>query len=116
MSGRKEADNPYLAPNKPSNPSMRLGPMPSPASTHRQSFSEIRGLPPSPRTQRQLSFSQAAIQDLVDNPPVAKPGSAFLGRDWRSIQVGELVSEDDVWFVGLDTGVEAATEVRSSLR
>ncbi|KAI9707667.1 MAG: cell separation during budding [Candelina mexicana] len=117
MSGRKEADHgdssrsPATAPNKPSHP-MRLGPtIPSTASSHRQSFSEIRGLPPSPRTQRQPSFSHGAVQDLVDNPPVAKPANAFIGRDWRGIQVGELVSEDDVWFVSLDTGVEAATEL-----
>ncbi|KAI9725091.1 MAG: hypothetical protein M1812_000367 [Candelaria pacifica] len=118
MSARKEADNlkhgdsssRFEAPNKPSKP-MRLGLMPSPASTHRQSFSEIRGLPPSPRTQRQLSFSHTAIQDLVDHPPVANPSNAFNGRDWRGIQVGELVSEDDVWFVGPDTGVERATDL-----
>lgn len=69
-------------------------------------------MPPSPRQQRQPSFSQAAVQELLNNPPVAKPGDpAFAGRDWKDVEVGELVDIKDVRFVELDTGVEAATNV-----
>ncbi len=95
------------------NPSLRLGYMPNPASAHRQSFSEsLRGLPPSPRSQRHPSLSQAAVQDLLNNPPITAPADpAFVGRDWRTIQVGELVTAADLRFVELDTGVEAATNV-----
>ena len=94
-------------------PSLRLAHSPGPSQGHRQSFTEqMRGLPPSPRANRHLSLSQAQIQDLVNNPPttgLADP--AFAGRDWQHISVGELVNPEDVNFVELDTGVEAATNV-----
>ena len=94
-------------------PSMRLAQSPSPSHSHRQSFTDqMRGLPPSPRANRHLSLSQAQIQDLVNNPPTAGSADpAFAGRDWQHISVGELVNPDDLHFVELDTGVEAATNV-----
>ena len=71
----------------------------------------MRGLPPSPRANRHLSLSQSQIQDLLNNPPTAGTADpAFTGRDWQHISVGELVNQD-VIFVELDTGVEAATNV-----
>lgn len=81
---------------------------------HRTSFSEsLRAAPGSPRARRQPSFTQSAIQSLIDNPPAPhNVNSAFLGRDWREISIGELVSEDDLKFVELDTGIEEATNVR----
>jgi hypothetical protein len=80
---------------------------------HRQSFSEsLRAAPGSPRTRRQPSFTQAAIQSLIDNPPAPKDvNPAFAGRDWREISIGELVRPDDLRFVELDTGIEEATNV-----
>lgn len=94
-------------------PSLRVGHMSNTASPHRQSFSEsLRGLPPSPRSQRHPSFSQAAVQELLNNPPVNRaPDPAFVGRDWRTIHVGELVNAADLRFAELDTGIEAATNV-----
>ena len=93
---------------------MRLSHVPSPVHnhSHRQSFTEhMRGLPPSPRANRHLSLSQAQIQDLLNNPPTAGTADpAFADRDWQHISVGELVNQD-VTFVELDTGVEAATNV-----
>ena len=98
---------------EPRSPSMRLNPLPTPSPSHRHSFSDhIRGVPPSPRSSRQFSLSSIAIQDLLNNPP--KAGSAdpaFLGRDWHGISVSELVDAKDVRFVGLDTGIEDATNV-----
>ena len=85
--------------------------MSSQAPQHRQSFTEIRrGLPPSPRAQRQPSLSQLAVQDLIDNPPV-RNDPTFAGRDWKTVSVAELVSPEDLKFAELDTGVEAATKV-----
>jgi hypothetical protein len=83
------------------------------ALNHRSSFAEnIRSHPPSPRSQRHLSFTQVAVQELLNHPPITKsPNSKFAGRDWRQIQVGELVSKDDVRFVEVDTGIEEATKV-----
>ena len=95
-------------------PSLRLGHGTSTSNaSHRQSFSDqLRGLPPSPRASRNLSFSQAQMQELLNNPPTAGTADpAFAGRDWRTITVDELVNQDDLRFVELDTGVEAATNV-----
>ena len=90
--------------------------MPSAAAQHRQSFSELRGHPPSPRSQRQPSISQLAVQDLIDNPPgTSVPDPKFTGRDWGTIRVSELTSPDDLKFVEVDTGVETATQVRERL-
>ena len=94
------------------NPSLRLSHMPSAAASHRQSFSDIQRHPPSPRANRQPSISQLAVQDLYDNPPHSSD-SRFAGRDWRSIQVNELTSPDDLRFVEADTSVEDATNVGS---
>lgn len=88
--------------------------MPIPASQHRQSFSEsLRGLPPSPRAQRQPSLTQLAVQDLIDNPP-ARNDPTFAGRDWRTVNVAELVSPELLKFAEVNTGVEAATNVGGS--
>lgn len=86
----------------------------SPSVSHRSSFAEnLRGFPSSPR-QRNPSFSQQALQDLINNPPVARnspAGDKYQDRDWRSIQVGEIISAEDVRFVETDTSVEATTKV-----
>src|SRR5271170_4470929 len=76
------------------------------ALSHRSSFAEnMRSHPPSPRSQRHPSFTQAAVQELINHPPTTKPGNPkFVGRDWRQIRVGELVSNDDVRFVESSTG------------
>ncbi|RAK82388.1 CBS domain protein [Aspergillus fijiensis CBS 313.89] len=80
---------------------------------HRQSMSEsLRGTPGSPRARRQPSLTQSAIQSLIDNPPApSNVNSAFAGRDWREIQIGELVSPNDLKFVEVDTGIEEATNI-----
>ncbi|KAL4860918.1 hypothetical protein BDV12DRAFT_180954 [Aspergillus spectabilis] len=80
---------------------------------HRQSFSEsLRAAPGSPRARRQPSLTQSAIQSLIDNPPAPQNANpAFVGRDWRDISIGELVSPDDLKFVELDTGIEEATNI-----
>lgn len=87
--------------------------MPPANHQHRQSLSEtLRGPPGSPRTRRQPSLTQSAIQSLIDYPPPPKNvDPAFVGRDWREISIGELVSPADLRFVELDTGIEEATTV-----
>lgn len=87
--------------------------MPSPSQSHRHSFTEqLRGVPPSPRASRHLSFSQIQIQELLNNPPTGGSADpAFAGRDWQHISVGELVDPKDLLFVELDTDVETATNV-----
>lgn len=91
--------------------------MPLSNAPHRQSFSEsLRGLPPSPRAQRQPSLTQLAVQELIDNPPARnQPDPAFLGRDWRTIPIVELVSPEELKFVDVETGVEAGTNVSDIL-
>lgn len=82
--------------------------------SHRQSFSEsLRGLPPSPRAHRQPSLSQLYLQELIDNPPARNAADpAFQGRDWRTIEVGELVEAKDLVFVDGSMSIEDATNVR----
>ena len=92
-------------------PSLRLANMPNASAQHRQSFSELRGLPPSPRSQRHPSMSQLAVQELIDNPPRQAPDPKFAGRDWRTVRVAELTSPTDLKFVDVDIGVEEATKV-----
>ncbi|KAI2602691.1 hypothetical protein GGR54DRAFT_490294 [Hypoxylon sp. NC1633] len=79
--------------------------------SHRSSFAEnLRGLPPSPRNQRHPSFTQSAIQDLLNHPPAPRQHNPrFAGRDWREVAIGELVSKDEVSWVEMDTSVEDAT-------
>lgn len=81
---------------------------------HRQSYSEsLRSAPASPRSRRQPSLTQSAIQSLIDNPPARNYANpAFANRDWRQISIRELVSPDDLQFVDIDTGIEEATNVR----
>lgn len=95
--------------------SLRVAHMPPANHQHRQSLSEtLRGPPGSPRTRRQPSLNQAALQSLIDNPPPPKnPDPAFVDRDWREISIGELISPDDLRFVEMDTGIEEATNVRA---
>lgn len=97
----------------PSTRNLRVSHMSTSNHQHRQSLSEtLRGPPGSPRTRRQPSITQSAIQSLIDNPPPPKNGDpAFVGRDWREIFIGELVSPDDLRFVEVDTGIEEATNV-----
>lgn len=81
-------------------------------SGHRQSFADnLRHIPPSPR-QRQPSLTQAAIQELLNNPPHANRfhNPKFANREWTDITVGELVS-GALW-VEMDSTVEEATMVR----
>lgn len=89
----------------PSNSSVNI-------SGHRHSFAEnMRTMPSSPR-HRPPSLTQAAVQELMNNPPTRKHNnSKFTGRDWRDITVGELVSPEDVCWVELDDSVEEATRV-----
>lgn len=57
-------------------------------------------------------MSQLAVQDLIDHPPMKTPDPKFVGRNWAEVKVKELVNPDDLRFVDIDTGVEAATNVR----
>ncbi|KAJ5157373.1 Protein sds23 [Penicillium canariense] len=100
-------------PSSRSQTQLRVSHMPPANHQHRQSLSEtLRGPPGSPRSRRQPSLTQSAIQSLIDNPPPPKNvDSAFVGRDWREISIGELVSPEDLQFVEMDTGIEEATNV-----
>ncbi|KAJ5551330.1 Major facilitator superfamily domain general substrate transporter [Penicillium sp. DV-2018c] len=92
---------------------LRVSHMPPANHQHRPSLSEaLRGPPGSPRARRQPSLPQSALQSLIDNPPPPKPSDpAFVGRDWRHISIGELVTPGDLKFVELDTGIEEATNI-----
>lgn len=83
---------------------------------HRASFAEnLRANPTSPRMAHRhpsTSLSQAAVQELLNNPPRAEKGSdEFRGRDWKSIRVGEIVDLEQVRFADMTTSVEEATNL-----
>ncbi|KAF2174773.1 hypothetical protein K469DRAFT_680870 [Zopfia rhizophila CBS 207.26] len=112
---RQEQNHPTLQsiPNSgPRSPPPQLKMSSSPHSNHRSSFAEnMRGLPASPRAHRQPSLSQQALQDLLNNPPTKNGAPEFVGRDWKTIRVGEIVDAEQVRFVQYDTSVEEATNV-----
>jgi hypothetical protein len=96
--------------------SLSLAPTPSSPRLNANRSSSLaenfRNTPLSPRTQRAPSMSQAAIQDLINDPPTAKSRDpTFTGRDWKSIPVEEIVDKSHVRFVDTTTSVEKATEV-----
>jgi hypothetical protein len=82
---------------------------------HRQSFAENqRHPPPSPRAHRHQSFTQQALQELMNHPPANRnPNPRYAGRDWQDIALGELAVPEDVRWAELDMGVQDATMVRS---
>lgn len=82
--------------------------------SHRSSF--VEGLRHSPRSQRHPSFTQAALQDLINHPPNHNTSDPrFAGRDWRRIRVGELVQKPEVRWAELDMDVQQATSVCAPL-
>ncbi|TKA68693.1 hypothetical protein B0A55_08086 [Friedmanniomyces simplex] len=87
---------------------------PSPSVSHRSSFAEnLRNYPPSPRAQRTHSFSGQALTDLLMGPTVKGNGgeARFSARDWRSVQVGEIIDPAEVRFVELETSIEDTTKL-----
>ncbi|KAI7144392.1 hypothetical protein KC347_g615 [Hortaea werneckii] len=87
---------------------------PSPAVSHRSSFAEnLRTYPPSPRSQRHQSFSGQALTELLMHPPVKGSGddARFKGRDWRNIQISEIIEPAETRFVELSSSIEATTKL-----
>jgi len=87
---------------------------PSPAVSHRSSFAEnLRLYPPSPRAQRHQSFSGQALTELLMHPPVKGSGddARFKGRDWRNIQISEIIEPAETRFVELSSSIEATTKL-----
>ena len=80
---------------------------------HRHSFAENqRHPPPSPRAHRHPSFTQQALQELMNHPPSNRhPNPRYAGRDWRDIALGELAVPEDVRWADMDTSVQDATMV-----
>lgn len=95
-----------------------IGKSPSHISSHRQSFAEnLRNAPGSPRSQRHPSFTQAAVQELLNHPPAPHKthhNSRFAGRDWHDISINELVAHEDVRWATLDSTVEEASMVQKA--
>lgn len=85
---------------------------------HRQSFAENhRYPPPSPRNQRHPSFTQQALQELMNHPPSNRhPNPRYAGRDWQDIALGELAVPEDVRWADFDLSVQDATMVRFTRR
>lgn len=106
---------PPLAPNDTPTRNSTASPKNGGVISHRSSFAE--NLRHSPRSQRHPSFTQSAVQELLNHPPAtSRTGDPrFLGRDWKSIHVGELVSKDEVRWAELDTDVQSATLVCNAI-
>ena len=81
--------------------------------SHRSSIAEnLRPHPPSPRVHRHPSLSHAAVQDLLNHPPVPRDRDLkYRGRDWRKIKIGEVVNREEVRWVERTMSVEEATKV-----
>ncbi|KAK6822452.1 hypothetical protein PG987_013997 [Apiospora arundinis] len=84
-SGKEMSISPPTQPSR-SHSSSSVHRMNSHGHAHRHSLAEnLRGLPPSPRSQRHPSLTQAAIQDLLNHPPPIRPTTPDL-RD----ETGEM--------------------------
>ncbi|QIX00194.1 hypothetical protein AMS68_005711 [Peltaster fructicola] len=84
----------------------------SPVVSHRSSLAEnLRNYPSSPRSSRHQSFSNNAFQELLMHPTLKATNSEFKDRDWKSIQVHEIVDAAEARFVELDTSVEDTTRL-----
>lgn len=80
----------------------------------RASIGSLRGAPhpPSPRSpSRHPSVSQHSMADILSSPPQPKQEGGAVLRDWRSVKVGELLSQKELRFVDLETPVESACQV-----
>ncbi|KAF2166332.1 hypothetical protein M409DRAFT_66782 [Zasmidium cellare ATCC 36951] len=89
---------------------------PSPSVSKRSSFAEnlnTRPYPGSPRAQRTHSFSGQALTELLMHPSNKLNGAdeRFKGRDWRTIQVHEIIDPNETRFVELDTSIEDTTKL-----
>lgn len=89
----------------------------SPSVSKRSSFAENLNLryPGSPRNTRTHSFSGQALQELLMHPNKSKQNisdeSKFKGRDWRSIQVADIIDPDETRFVELTSSIEDTTKL-----
>ena len=53
------------------------------------------------------------MADLLATPPLPKQeGEGGFPRDWRTVSAGELIDQQVLQFVELDTPVETACQVR----
>lgn len=53
------------------------------------------------------------MADILSSPPQPKQEGGAILRDWRSVKVGELLSQKQLRFVDLETPVESACQVRN---
>lgn len=53
------------------------------------------------------------MADILSSPPQPKQEGGITLRDWRSVKVGELLSQKQLRFVDLETPVESACQVRN---
>lgn len=90
----------------------------SPSVSKRSSFAEnlnLRNYPTSPRqhTARTHSFSGPALTELLMQPSQKANGGdeRFKGRDWRTIQVQEIIDPAETRFVELDSSIEDTTKL-----
>lgn len=99
----------------PMNTSVHSPPNTSRLASHPSSGSlRTAAIPPSPRTaSRHPSVSQQSMADLLAQPPHPREDDPI--RNWRTVNVGELVKDQCLRFVDLETTVEDACQVLTAL-
>lgn len=60
-------------------------------------------------------MSQQSMADLLSTPPAPKNDNG-APRDWRTVRIGELIKEEELRFVDMETTVEAACQVLQTTR
>lgn len=113
------------APAQPPTPTTATQPIPVPSSaaTSRlanqpSSGSLKRDVPPSPRSPSRhpsVSLSSSAIADLLSSPP-QKPEGVHYPKDWRQVQVKDVIGDQQLKFVYQDTTVESACQASNGKR
>ncbi|SMR60440.1 unnamed protein product [Zymoseptoria tritici ST99CH_1E4] len=88
---------------------------PSPSVSKRSSFAENPNVryPASPRLTRNNSVSGSTLTELLMHPSSKSNGAdeRFKGRDWRRIELQEIIDPNEVRFVELSTSIEDTTKL-----
>ncbi|KAI5813841.1 hypothetical protein BZA77DRAFT_320473 [Pyronema omphalodes] len=109
MTSPNNSVSPLSSARQPS-PAALNSPLKSPLNTRPSTGSLRSAPPPSPRQSTRHPSISHSMADLLSTPPLPKQENV-VPRDWRTVSVGELVDNQVLRYVDLDTPVETACQM-----